>query len=165
MIISTLKNILYERDLTAYRVATETNSSRTFIQNLISNKFQQLNVEYLNNLCKYLNLNFTDFLYYYPFNIDITLDNNIFKVIVNYDNDEFLEMSLYVTLLSENKIPVVNIKDSDFENWRSFYEDHENILLELTLESIEEIYRKKQNYNLEPFIFLTRVSLLTDVNL
>ncbi len=176
MIFSTLKEELSARNYNPFGISKATGIPRSFVQGLFTNNFKLLNVEYLDKLCEYLAIPMTDFIHYYPFDIKIKFvdDKEVVVEMTTYPTLEtkigfdFLDyefVEFHLEIKKKGEIPIINIKQDDFENWCSWFGNPE--LRELTnwvLREIQKQYREKFSYSSEEFVFTLRTILCEDID-
>nr|DAI88300.1 MAG TPA: helix-turn-helix domain protein [Caudoviricetes sp.] len=99
MIVFRIKQIRESKNITAYRLAKDTNISRSYLSELENNKKMNVSLEVLVNIADYLNVNVKD-LFYTTFDIK-SLKQELYNRIDKYgiNSKEALEVSQIIDLL------------------------------------------------------------------
>lgn len=99
MIVFRIKQIRESKNITAYRLAKDTNISRSYLSELENNKKMNVSLEVLVNIADYLNVNVKD-LFYTTFDIN-SLKQKMYRRIDKYgiNSKEALEVSQIIDLL------------------------------------------------------------------
>lgn len=99
MIVFRIKQIRESKNVTAYRLAKDTNISRSYLSELENNKKMNVSLEVLVNIADYLNVNVKD-LFYTTFDIN-SLKQKMYRRIDKYgiNSPETLEISQIIDLL------------------------------------------------------------------
>jgi len=87
MIISNLKTLLAQQNLTISKTSIDTGISRPTLTALANNNFKGIQLDTLDTLCKYLNVTPNDILSFFPYEINFdfsTIDTNSFFVDIVY---------------------------------------------------------------------------------
>ncbi|WP_127164996.1 helix-turn-helix transcriptional regulator [Veillonella sp. 3960] len=136
MIICNLELVLQEKGLKPFPLSKELNLPRSFINALIENTFQTINVESVDRLCKYLDIAYTELFTFYPFYIDFkdktdtsfTLDiciknSNCYEEYMDeiYSNAESFSFSYELNPVNGNIL--VDINNADYEKCCNFMFD------------------------------------------
>lgn len=99
MIVFRIKQIRESKNVTAYRLAKDTNISRSYLSELENNKKMNVSLEVLVDIADYLKVNVKD-LFYTTFDIN-SLKQKMYRRIDKYgiNSKEALEVSQIVDLL------------------------------------------------------------------
>ena len=99
MIVFRIKQIRESKNITAYRLAKDTNISRSYLSELENNKKMNVSLQVLVDIADYLNVNVKD-LFYTTFDIN-SLKQKMYRRISKYgiNSPEALEISQIIDLL------------------------------------------------------------------
>ncbi len=174
MLLSNLKVLLSERNLTAKKVCEDTGISRPTLGALINNKGTGIQFDTIDKLCSYLGVMPNQLLVYSPYNYEIRLDNNFrnlreLEEYINFLFEAYLsdetEISLPsrpdfiidITFYKHKKEEVALCLSIDYDidlDLNSFWEDNEEDSYEFTIKfsicSVDwDYYRFDDNYEEE----------------
>ena len=99
MIVFRIKQIRESKNITAYRLAKDTNISRSYLSELENNKKMNVSLQVLVDIADYLKVNVKD-LFYTTFDIN-SLKQKMYRRISKYgiNSPEALEISQIIDLL------------------------------------------------------------------
>lgn len=101
MIISNLKTILANKNISATGLAKTSGVSRTAINQLVNNISGGIQFETVNKICSVLNIGLEDLISFAPFDINIEARNP------NFDNKSIrIELELHITKYGKSNIPL-----------------------------------------------------------
>lgn len=108
MIINNLASLIEERKLKQTEISENTGISRSTINNIIKNDNSMFQIETLNKLCQYLEIDISDFFLYIPMDVDWEIEVKDLKFNAGYP----VEMSefTYVEISSITITITINIK-------------------------------------------------------
>lgn len=101
MIISNLKTILANKNISATGLAKMSGVSRTAINQLVNNISGGIQFETVNKICSVLNIGLEDLISFAPFDINIEAKNPSFN-----NKSILIELELHITKYGKSNIPL-----------------------------------------------------------